>query len=54
MTYQEFMDSSLNIRQNKVRRVRMSIVSGSDRREIKVSVITRSYITEKNDLLMNV
>ena len=38
------MDSSLNIRQNKVRRVRMGLASGSDRREIKLSVITHSYI----------
>lgn len=52
MTYQEFMDSSLHIRQNKVRRVRTGL--GSDRREIKLSVITRSYVPVKNVLLMNV
>lgn len=48
------IDSSLHIRQNKVRWVRMGLASGSDRREIKVSVITRSYIMVKNVLLMNV
>lgn len=48
------IDSSLHIRQNKVRWVRMGLTSGSDRREIKVSVITRSYIMVKNVLLMNV